>query len=204
MSLPDNVLSTEPVPSPFAGARAKFFNNGIEDYMDGGVALNDTSQGLNYQIWKAEIHHDAGGDEIVLSATAVKPFTIITGTAGKTITEVSLAFNQNMSPVIAFVEDGLAKLYWYDTLISDMTITDFAGMYNPRVALDDIRPTQSAICDVIFAYLKTADKKLYYRQQRDRFQTERKLHDREWDALLRIGMGKHYRFQFQVVDFEDY
>ncbi|WP_444922938.1 hypothetical protein ACJJH9_12205 [Microbulbifer sp. DLAB2-AF] len=44
------------------------------------------------------------GKAIVLDAERVAPFTVINGA---NITEVSLAFDQNMRPVIAYVETVL-------------------------------------------------------------------------------------------------
>ena len=194
MSLPDDRLSSEPVPGYFLGARAQVFPDYI-DYMDGGVALNDPSLGLNYQTWTAEIVEDIIEDRIMLSAPTFPPQAIYTG---DDITEVSLAFDQNMQPAVAFVEAGVAKLLWYDTTVQELVVTELgAGVTHPRVALDDTRQFNLANSDVILAYIK--DGALYYRQQRDRYQIERQLSSGPWIALVRIGMGSTLRFQFQVV-----
>jgi len=194
MSLPDDRLSSEPVPGYFLGARAQVFPDYI-DYMDGGAALNDPSLGLNYQTWTAEIVEDIVEDRIMLSAPTFPAQAIYTG---DDITEVSLAFDQNMQPAIAFMEAGVAKLLWYDTTVQDMVVTAIPGnVSHPRVALDDTRQFNLANSDIILAYIK--DGALYYRQQRDRYQVERQLSTGPWIALVRIGMGSTLRFQFQVV-----
>lgn len=194
MALPDDRLSSQPVPGYFLGARAQVFPDYI-DYMDGGAALNDPSLGMDYQVWTAEIVSDIIEDNIMLSAPTFPATSIYTG---DDITEVSLAFDQNMQPAVAFVEAGVAKLLWYDTLVSELVVTVIAGnVTHPRVALDDTRPFNLADSDVILAYIK--DGALYYRQQRDRYQIERQLSTGPWIALVRIGMGSGYRFQFQVV-----
>ena len=194
MALPDNILSSEPVPGYFLGARAQVFPDYI-DYMDGGVAIQDPSLGLDYQVWTAEIVKDILEDNIMLSAPTFPATSIYTG---DDITEVSLAFDQNMQPAVAFVEAGVAKLLWYDTTVSDLVVTVIPGnVKNPRVALDDTRQFNLANSDIILAYIK--DGALYYRQQRDRYQIERQLNSGPWIALKRIGMGSGYRFQFQVV-----
>jgi len=194
MSLPDNRLSSEPLPGHFLGARAQVFPDYI-DYMDGGVALNDPSLGLNYQTWTAEIVEDILEDRIMLSAPTFPATPIYTG---DDITEVSLAFDQNMQPAVAFMEAGVAKLLWYDSTVSDLVVTAIPGnVSHPRVALDDTRQFNLANSDIILAYIK--DGALYYRQQRDRYQVERQLSPGPWIALVRIGMGSTFRFQFQVV-----
>src|SRR5690554_1553304 len=150
MSLPGDVLSSTPVPGYFLGARAQVFPDYI-DYMDGGVALNDPSLGLNYQTWTAEIVGDIVEDRIMLSAPAYPATTVYTG---DDITEISLAFDQNMNVCVAFVEAGMAKLLWYDTTVQDMVVTELgAGVSHPRVALDDSREFNRANSDVILAYI---------------------------------------------------
>lgn len=194
MALPDNRLSSEPLPGYFLGARAQVFPDYI-DYMDGGVGIQDPSLGLNYQTWTAEIVEDIVEDRIVLSAPTYPATTVYTG---DDITEVSLAFDQNMNPVIAFVEAGVSKLYWYDTLAGEQVVTEIPGnVTHPRVALDDTRQFNIVNSDIILAYIK--DGALCYRQQRDRFEVERQLSSGPWIALVRIGMGSTLRFQFQVV-----
>ena len=190
MSLPQNQLSSEPMPGYFLGARAQIFPDYV-DYMDGGVSIQDPSLGLDYQTWKAEIVEN----RIMLSAPTSPETPIYTG---DDITEVSLAFDQNMQVCIAFVETGIAKLLWYDTIASQLAVTVLgAGVSHPRVALDDSREFNRTGSDVILAYIKGGA--LYYRQQRDRYGIERQLSSGSWIALVRIGMGSTLRFQFQVV-----
>lgn len=189
MALPDGVLSTEPVEAPFLGGRALPVTD-IRDYETGGIALQDPSQGLLVQTWRARILNN--NTDIVVDADSVAETTLISGT---NITEVSLAFDSNMNPAVAYVEDGTAKLYWFDSTLPGQTTTEFPGIVTPRVSLDDKRPLQSAIRDVIFAYLR--DGNLYYRQQRDRYLTEYLLQeDVGSPGLIKIGMNRQLRFQF--------
>src|SRR5690554_4702979 len=155
MALPGDALSSEPLPGYFLGARAQVFPNCI-DYADGGVGLQDPSLGLNYQTWTAEIVRGIVKDRIVkarivLSAPTHPATTLYTG---DDITEVSLAFDQNMNVCVAFVEAGMAKLLWYDTTVQDMVVTELgADVTNPRVALDDTREFNRASSDIILAYI---------------------------------------------------
>ncbi|WP_444919127.1 hypothetical protein [Microbulbifer sp. JMSA003] len=189
MALPDNTLSSEPLPSPFIGGAARPVRDLI-DYESGGIALQDPSEGLQYQIWRARILND--GAEIVLDAPEVAEFTLISGTE---ITEVSLAFDQNMRPVVAYVEAGMAKLYWYDSSQGQQVTTEWPGIITPRLTLDDKRPLQSSANDVIFAYLQGGN--LVCRQQRDRFETEYLLQENvSSPGLIKVGMNRQFRLQF--------
>src|SRR5690554_2714595 len=120
MSLPDNVLSTEPIAAQFNGPRALPVT-GLLDYEHGGVAIQDPSRGLMYQTWRARVI----GQDILLGAPNTPEFVAYAGSAS--ITEVSLAFDQNMRPTIAFVEGGRAKLLWYDSAIPGETVTELAA-----------------------------------------------------------------------------
>ncbi|WP_444897898.1 hypothetical protein [Microbulbifer sp. SSSA005] len=219
--LPQNAVSSLPITTPFIGGAAGPARD-ITDYEMGGVAIQNPSEGLEYQIWRARILND--GTEIVLDAREVDAYTIITGT---NITEVSLAFDQNMRPVIAYVESGTAKLCWYDSSQGVQVTTSWPGVITPQVSLDDKRPIQPSASDVIFAYLRSVngEQRLYYRQQRDRYTVEydpmQALYDEmisqgyssaeaqavydDYQAkvaasagLVKIGMSKNLRFQFMT------
>lgn len=164
MAIPQNLFSSKILEAPYIGGRALPVRD-ITDYETGGVAVNDPSEGLQYQIWRARILEN--NSIIVLDAENIPEFTII---QGANITEVSLTFDSNMNPAIAYVEDGLPKFYWFDTLAGMQVTTDYPGIVTPRVSLDDKRPMQSAIRDVIFTYIR--DGQVYYRQQRDRYTIE--------------------------------
>ena len=192
--LPDNTLSAEPVPGQFLGARASVFPDKI-DYIEGPIQLSNANEGLEYQIWTAEALADFVEDSIYLSAPNTPPIRIYTGNG---ITEVSLAFDHAGAAVVAFIEAGVAKLLWYDSVVNDYVVSIINGnVTNVRVALDDLRRSQAKNSDVILAYLKNGQ--LHYRQQRDRYEVEMLLDSRVWNALIRIGRGDNLRFQFQVV-----
>lgn len=206
MALPDGVLSSETIDAPFIGGRALPVRD-IVDYETGGIGIQDTSEGLMYQTWRARILNNK--TDIVVDAENVPATTLISGT---NITEVSLSFDQNMRPVIAYVENGTPKLYWYDSTIPGQTTTDYPGIITPRVSLDDKRELQSQISDVIFAYIRFHEgrNRLFYRQQRDRYTIEydpleglpgpiqfdyRNMIDAS-GALIKIGMNRQMRMQF--------
>lgn len=190
--LPDDVLSTESLPSPFLGARALPVTKTV-DYEQGGVALNDASLGIDYQRWRARLL-DANRvtSRVMLGAPNQAEFQLY---AAPGITEISIAFDRNMNPALAFVQGGVAKLWWYDSTASAMIVTEIgAGVITPRVTHDDKRPEANSWSDVILGYVR--DGVLYYRQQRDRYQIERAL-AAGVNGLIKIGMGRGLRLQFQ-------
>ena len=184
--MPDNVLSTDPVNAAFSGARALPVTRTV-DYEDGGLAIQDPSRGSQYQRWRGRLI----GNDILLDAPEVEPFAVYSG-AG--ITEISFTFDQNMRPAIAFVQAGVAKLWWFDSVAAAQVITEYPGAITPRVILDDKRFTQTSNSDVVLGYVR--DGALYYRQQRDRFTIERLLDAGPHVGLVKIGFNVQLRLQY--------
>lgn len=194
MALPDNVLSAAEVPTRFFGARSGSTTSTI-DYEDGGLALNDPSEGLLYQRWRARLFRAGEVDSSVwLDATHIGEFEWL---SVPYMTEISFTFDANMRPAVVYVAAGQAYLNWYDTTIPGYVTTTLpAGVVTPRVAMDDKRYVGSngyQLSDVILAYVRSGN--LYYRQQRDRYQTERLLKVGV-TPLIRIGMSRGLRLQF--------
>lgn len=191
--IPEERLSTSPVVSAFQGA--PFGATLLDDYEHGGVALNDPSEGMVAKLWK--IGYNFETSEVYVSAPGVPPTVLFTRSG---ITELSLAFDQNMNPFVAFVQDGVSKFWWYDPLLPGMAFEEalIATAITPRCTLDDKRRTQASNSDVILAYMRSGS--LYYRQQRDRFLTERLLHADLGGRLQAIGMNSGLRLQFKVLD----
>lgn len=178
---PDNTARTDP----------------LVDYELGGIGLSDSSQGLQVQTWRVRVD----GNQNILVSPA--PFTtetfIITGAA---ITEISLAFDQNMRPVIAFLDNGQAKLYWYDPQVgSVVTISIMVGITSAMVCMDDKRSLATTLNrnDVLVYYVRNGF--LYYRQQRDRYSIERMLAllQSPLGKLKKLGMAQNWRVQVQVT-----
>ncbi len=192
MSLPDQQLSSTPVPGTVLGPDVLTTDRRY-DYEWGGIALNDASQGLRVQVWTAYII----GDDIVLDPDDGPAQTLLSVPGG--VAAVSLAFDRNMRPVVAYVTSaGLTRLFWYDTLVADEVDTPFPGIENPRVCHDDKRDMQASSSDVIFAYTRDGD--LYYREQRDRYGVERLLQADIGAVRLRnIGMGDNLRLHFVLA-----
>lgn len=205
MALPNNTLSSEAYPSAFLGSRHASVNP-LLDYEDGGIDFNDPSEGHFYQWWRARVVDNT----IVVDAEHVEEQVLYTGTK---ITEVSLTFDQNMRPCLAFVDNGRAYLQWYDTEVDQQVITDLGStVVTPRVTLDDKRSSQLDNSDIILAYLKEGT--LLIRQQRDGFgieydpteevpepmRTQYRQQIAQSPGIVKIGMGHNNRVMFQLLN----
>jgi hypothetical protein len=196
MAIPNNQLSSFTIPAHFLPP------DDLETYPLmvfelGGTGLNNPNDGLTVQTWTLRYYPDTGN--VSISAANQTPTTLFTRSG---ITEIDLTFDQNMEPFVAFVENGDAKFFWYDTQLGSTTFTDLpAGSLTPRCSLDDKRDFQDAASDIILAYVHGGA--LKYRQQRERYETERTLMDPfihpeyELPAVLKkIGRNEQNRLQF--------
>lgn len=182
--LPGDELSSTHNYARFVGSRALPVS-AIVDYEDGGIAIGDASQGNRYQRWRARLI----GNDVILDAAEVEPFVAY---SGANITEISFTFDQNMRFALAFVQAGVAKMYWFSSGV--YVTTTIPDAITPRVALDDKRQTQTNSSDIILAYVKNEG--LYYRQQRDSYSVERLLDAGPHKGVIKIGMNKNIRLQF--------
>lgn len=186
--IPDGVLSTFPVSSGFDEPVSRR-TIPLVDYEMGGVAIGDANQGLMVKLWTLE----SNGEVVRIFADDVPAVDLFTRTG---ITQVALAFDQSMRPHVAFVQDGVTWLWWYDSAVGAMVFSAFVGASTPRLTLDEKRTPLLANSDVIFAYIRANN--LYYRQQRDRFQNEYLLASAVNAQLVAIGMNRGYRLQFRL------
>jgi len=190
--LPENRLSTEAKPSTFIEPIKR---TPFADTEYGGVALGDPSQGMLAKLWACEYNKQTG--EVTISAPGVAPTVLFTREG---ISDIALAFDQNMRPFVAFVENDVGKFYWYDPIAqANVFAEDVLGnIVTPRCQLDDKRPSQVASSDIVLAYMKGAD--LCFRQQRDRFGVEYILAAGVGGKLIDIGMNHKLRFQFRIAN----
>lgn len=191
--LPYNAISIVPKVSAFL-APDVIDDQELESLEQGGVALNNPSQGRQVQTWKGWID---GQNIKCAPQPANTPITTILTTTG-TITSMSLAFDSNMAPTVCYVEDGLMKLYFFNTITALFQTNSYPGVTSGRVSTDDKRRSQEGASDVIFAY--TRNKALYWRQQRDRYLVERLVGPSGDQVLDRLGMTAGLRLQFELLD----
>lgn len=196
MSLPNNALMltapTGVLLSPDALGRL----SRVEDYEQGGVGLSDPSQGLRVQDWRLRLV----GNEVRVSAPPYASETVLFTAAG--ITELSLAFDANMRPAVAYLQSGVAKLWWYDATGGGLTTTVLAAdVRSPFLSFDDKRSpaTTLNLNDILLFYVRS--NRLCYRQQRERFQTERTLAWFEGSSVTikKAGMNNGLRMQIEMT-----
>ena len=186
----DGLLSTVPVPADFLEPRDRPYNPLVSPEY-GGPALNTPVQSRLVLIWNA-FYEDGAVKVAPESATP----TVTTLFAALNVETVSLAFDANMNPTIAYMQAGVCKLWWFDSSVNHMVTTTFPGVDSCQVTTDDKRAAAVGRDDVIFAY--TREGALYYRQQRDRYTVEYKLFEPVKGKLLRLGMNRKNRLQFEV------
>lgn len=186
--LPDGQLSTEAKIAGFSfPVKTPLPADTLQDWELGGVYLNDPSLGLMVKLWRVrlEIDKDTGVGTVIVSAPGgVSPteaervlFT------GADISEVCLAFDQNMNPFVGYMQGGACKYYWYDPTIPGMTHSTLpAGSYDPRSTLDDKRLFNISDSDILFSYIRAGN--LCVRYQRERYDTEH---------VLKAGAGPNAR-----------
>jgi len=192
--LPSNMLSNVPLPSGWYYHEDSPAGAGVA-YTEGGPSLLNPAEGTLGTTWRVKLKEN----KYVYLESLTHPETLIH--TGVSITWVSLAFDVLMNPLYIWVDQGETFLSWYDAVVADRVITSFgSGLVTPTLDLDAKNPIHSGYADVIFAYLK-ADMKLYYRQQRERFTVERLLSDGPFVSIVRTGMNKLNRFQFELIPY---
>ncbi len=164
----------------------------LVDWERGGIGLNNASQGLMVRNWKCWLQ----GLDVMLAPEGMGGIVLFQQT---NVTELSFCFDQNMRWSVAYIHEGVLKLRWYDSVVSGYVISVFAEAVNPKMALDDKRPSQISNSDMILAYIRGST--LYFRQQRDRFTIEYTLKTDLFPntKLKNIGMNRNMRMQFELV-----
>lgn len=187
---PDNRLSTILVADQYTYPYTLTPPNNRTAYALGGIALSDPSQGLQVQLWTAV----ADAEKVTLSApNLAEPLLLL---PEPNVTNLTLAFDQNMNFSLAYMQYGTARLHWFDTFVDEYVTTSFAGASTPRVTLDDKRELQSTNSDLILAYV--LNNNLYFRLQRERFLNERLLQENVNAKLVQMGMNVKNRLQFRL------
>lgn len=194
--LPQLRLSSTPVIAEFGDADA-MVRGMASDFERGGVAIGDPTQGLDVATWEAYVD----GDQVKVHTYPGGADTVLFTDPG--VTELRLAFDQNMRPAIAFVSDGLAKLYWYDPVRQAAVITTIPNATSPVLCLDDKRDGQRDFSDILLFYLRgTPDEpRLLMRAQRDRYGVEYDLGlvAAGTARLETVGMAKNLRLRMRLV-----
>ena len=177
---------------PASGGATRRQASLLRDLALGSLLISDPTGGLRQATWEGYLDGQTFKVWIPPSGIVTDVLTV-TGQ----VTELSLAFDSNMRPHFAYVEDGVPKFYWYDTSTNQNTITPYPGITSPRLCLDDKRDRQGASRDVLLFYLREGS--LYCRQQRDRYEVEYFLQETAALAIDQVGMAAHNRLRIELI-----
>lgn len=188
--LPNNAISNPPVLADYLAPDDERVG-ALEDFEDGGVAIQDVSEGLSGYRWRGWF--DAGA--VYLQRDGESAVLVDSPTD---VVEFAFCFDQSMRPVTAYqTATGNILLRYYDTFALTFAAVDFGAGRTPRLCLDDKRPSQSLASDVIFAYAR--DGGVYWRMQRDRYLTEYAAFVGSGSPRLKnVGMTANLRLKFDI------
>lgn len=195
--IPDNTIATASHVSGFTTpVKTLSQEDKKQDWEMGGVGLNDPSGGLRVQLWRfsLEVDESTGASTVAVEAPSVAKTTLFIGT---NISEIAGAFDQNMNPVVAYIEGAAPKLWWWDPTAGAMVHTSLpSACIDLRVSLDDKRQFNLAASDVILSYVRGGS--AYYRYQRDRYLVEYLLSD-NISRLVCAAMNTEWCFQWRTL-----
>jgi hypothetical protein len=173
----------------------------LEDFERGPVALNDTSFTLDYQVWYLTWNGDEEspdyGDFTLIPETNGAPVVVLNAPG---VTQCGLAFDQNGNPFICYMSNCQAYYWWYDpTIVQTVVVEMDDGVTSVACCVDDHRVGQISQSDIILAYTRGGT--LYYRMERERYDTEEVLQASVGAGAIRvIGMNRIYRLQWDGGD----
>lgn len=189
--IPGNQFALTPIISKFRPPNDLAYDP-LKQVVWGGQAIGDGTKGRLVKYWEVALAPEG---------ITVKPvngpieFTL-TGLNVNEITSVTLAFDSNMGVVIAYTVPTGTNLYYFNSLNSQYITRFFADINSCRLAVDDARDFYSSSSDVIFAYTRLGN--VYYRQQRDRYDTER-LIGASANRLIKLGQSFVNRLQLELL-----
>lgn len=146
----------------------------------GPIAKHDTSEGLKAYTWRARVEsgivylcreNDAGD-----GWQAEEQEFVADETGEAIIREISLTFDQNARPTIAYKEGAAIKLWWFDPTIEDNSILTITSEgRNPQIYLDDRETAFVGDSDMLLFLVQESTDRMYYVRQRDRYDTAYEL-----------------------------
>lgn len=180
--------------SKFVGARARRDISDVLDFCDGGVAIQDPSEGLFVRVWRTMLRNDGtylgwedGTNEVRIGDGI---------DAG--ISTISLDFDSNMNYVFVFVRaDKTGALSYFNVQRGRRIVVELGQVDYAKVALDDKRPGATAWAQVIVPYTRGGN--MYVRTQNENYTQEHLEVDtgKVFRPLVKCGMGTNLRFQVQ-------
>ena len=173
----------------------------LEDWELGGIALSDGTQGLQVQVWHLYVTGSATTTAVWVEAPSVPPVQLF---ALNNITWARLAFDQNMHPVISYVDAYGPGFWWYDPVAQGTIFTSLPSTVTTScLTMDDPRalPPSLGPPDVVMCYVNLGT--LCYRLQRERYATEHIWYTNinlliGNPSVNKIGMNNSLRLQIDI------
>ena len=191
--LTENRISTKPVVSDFNLPRRE---SNLVDVEFGGYVLNETNAYNQKNIWICV--YSEKEKEIQIRRKDLKTFSYSYPVSGN-ITRVGLSFDWNMRPLLVYVEDGITKLYTFNSTSNSMTLKILgSNITNPCISIDDGREWNKNKSDIILSYQKN-NVGIYYRQSRDNFTMEYVVNNTSEGLLFQTGLLRNYRYGFKLL-----
>lgn len=193
--MPQETLSTQLFQAPFVAPRnQRTPADLLIAYEQGGIALNDPSQGLQYQTWTGYV--DASGDFVLAPASGGTNIVITV----PNVVEWDFTFDQNMNPFFTWTDGtGASWFYWFSPVTNSFQTTELpSGSANCRCSLDDKRAAETTSSDILLTYIRAGT--LYLRQQRDRYAIEYTLSTQlTGKRQIQAGLNTLLRYQFEIT-----
>lgn len=191
--IPLNTFTPEPVLTAFQAPADQPYSS-LEESHRGGIAISDGSKGRNVQTWTGRYERETVN--IYAEGATTPGYSLVM----PGVLTLSIGFDNNMRPVVAYQTATGSHLHFYDTSPESYSIIDIADGTSCRCCTDDVRDLYNTQSDVIFGYVR-ADGHLYYRIQRERFLIEHHVGDAEGAQLVRMGQSHGRRLTFQLRQF---
>ena len=173
-------------------------DNELEDYEMGGIALQDPSKGMEFQVWQG--YWNPVDKWIYLKPDNLDdPIPIFTE---PDVEEFCFTFDQNMRWAAAIrTSTNLCKFLWYDSMVKAYVTTFISNVSSVRLTLDDKRfnQIQFGVADMIITTIEGGI--VRWRIQRDRFGVAYS-HPGSVSPRARIthfGMGENNRLQWRIA-----
>ena len=189
---PENILSNPSAPSEFLSI-ISLPKQKLIAYATGGAGINNTTQGLNLYIWRAQYLNGAIVLDVPSSpGVGVTEILYLSG-----VTELAFSFDLAMKPVLAYTVAQVSYLYFYDTITANfITLNLGTGLSDLHMVMDELRPELLYRADLTFTYIFQSS--LYIRTQRERYAVPYLL-SMNIRKIYRFGLSKSYRLQWLVV-----
>ena len=196
--LPQDVLSTTSVYGPFRFPY-NVISTSLECYCKGGIAIQDPSHGIEWQLWKGECFRKTG--KIVLTTDRNNQHVELLSVPPNTVSYFRFAFDVNMRwTAITRTDSRELTLHWFDSALGAYTSTLLGVVDSCHLCYDDSRDLTATLGhgDMILTYIKGTS--LYVRYQRDRFSIERLLTSTlEPDLIVtNFGLSEQCRLQWRM------